>query len=293
MPLSEINAKNPRTGTPLHFSNNILCSSANAPWRKLVRVEQHERPPCQVEIYFSWDTIVVHSRRGTVEQRADGGPLQKFVIKTADVQIYPAGMAIRAETPDAMNYVVIQVHPNLLSAVGNELEKPAKLEPMLATRDIHIERISTLLHTEVQSGCASGQLYGETLGRALTTYLLQHYSDGPSRRPEHKGGLPGSSINRVVEYIQAHAGEDIALQELADLAHLSPYHFCRLFKQSTGLTPYQYVLRFRIERAKQLLSRNLDITSVGLQLGFKDQSHFTAIFRKLTGMTPNRWRRGS
>ncbi|MGH8000244.1 MAG: helix-turn-helix domain-containing protein, partial [Brasilonema sp.] len=73
------------------------------------------------------------------------------------------------------------------------------------------------------------------------------------------------------------------------------YYFCQLFKQSLGITPYQYVLQLRVERAKQLLkNQKITICDVALACGFANQSHFTKHFRKLTGMTPKAyWKHSS
>ncbi|WP_256478965.1 helix-turn-helix transcriptional regulator [Chroococcidiopsis sp. CCMEE 29] len=81
------------------------------------------------------------------------------------------------------------------------------------------------------------------------------------------------------------------LAHLAKLVGMSQYYFCHLFKRSMGVTPYQYVLQQRIERSKQLLKQNeLSIAEIALMCGFKNQSHLTTFFRKLTGITPKVFR---
>src|SRR6185436_19413981 len=101
-------------------------------------------------------------------------------------------------------------------------------------------------------------------------------------------------LDRAVEYLQAHLGEDISLREIAAEAGLSPYHFARLFKESTSLTPHQYLIRCRVERGKGLLQvADNSIGDVALQVGFCDQSHFSAHFKRVYGVTPREFVRRS
>jgi AraC family transcriptional regulator len=104
-------------------------------------------------------------------------------------------------------------------------------------------------------------------------------------------GLSKYKLQQIQEYIHAHLDRDIKLTELAALSGVSHYYFCRQFKRSLGISPYQYVLQQRVERAKQLLKfRDVAISEIALECGFANQSHFTKHFRKLTGITPNRFR---
>jgi AraC family transcriptional regulator len=109
---------------------------------------------------------------------------------------------------------------------------------------------------------------------------------------ESRGGLPGRKLRTVLEYIHQHLVADLTLRELAAVAHVSPYDFAQLFKISTGLSPRQYVIARRVERAKQLLRGEDDLTlaQVGGRAGFRDQGHFTRFFKRFFGVTPKRFR---
>jgi len=105
------------------------------------------------------------------------------------------------------------------------------------------------------------------------------------------GGLSGYKLRLVKEFIDAHLEDDLGLAEIAAVANLSQFHFARAFRKSTGLTPQHYLMERRIERAKQLLAKDeLPIVEISLLTGFKNQSHFTTLFRRFTNSTPKTWR---
>jgi AraC family transcriptional regulator len=100
-----------------------------------------------------------------------------------------------------------------------------------------------------------------------------------------------SGLRRVLEHMQEHLAQDLSLAELAGMVQMSPYYFSRLFKQSTGLSPHQYILQQRIEWAKRLLAdARLPIAATAYHVGFASQAHFTKIFRQWVGTTPRQYR---
>ena len=108
---------------------------------------------------------------------------------------------------------------------------------------------------------------------------------------DFEGGLEPDKLQIVINYINDYLSQDLHLAELANLVQISPYYFGRLFKQSTGITPHQYVTQCRIEKAQQFLKRrDLSITYISQQIGFHDQSHFSKTFSKIVGLTPKKYR---
>lgn len=107
---------------------------------------------------------------------------------------------------------------------------------------------------------------------------------------QNAGGLPRYKLQQVIAYMDEQLAERLSLETIARQIGISPFYFCHLFKQSMGISPYQYLLQQRIERAKQLLLQNRpNIADVALAVGFSNQSHFTRQFKQMVGVTPKRW----
>jgi AraC family transcriptional regulator len=155
-----------------------------------------------------------------------------------------------------------------------------------------IGRLAALGRLELNEGGVGGRLYIEGIASALAVHLLR--GSGLSRRSPipHKGGLAPGQIRRVLEYIEAHLTGELGLVELAAIVELSPHYFGEAFRISTGRSPHRYVMERRIEWARDLL-RDADcpIGDIAYAAGFSSQSHFTANFRRVTGVTPGRFRR--
>jgi AraC family transcriptional regulator len=134
--------------------------------------------------------------------------------------------------------------------------------------------------------------YAETLALSLL-WELRHAADPKrSRLNPVRGGLTARQLMRVREFIDAQIPNEITISDLATLAGLSHYHFIRAFKDTVGLTPYQYVLSERTRRARALLSNPaLSLADVAYGAGFSDVSHLNRVFRKFNGITPIAFRR--
>jgi AraC family transcriptional regulator len=106
--------------------------------------------------------------------------------------------------------------------------------------------------------------------------------------------LPAYTLRRVTQYIQENLRRDLRLVELSALVHMSPYHFARLFKRSTGVPPHRFLVRRRIDEARALLAaRTVPVAEVAQLVGFRTPSHFTTTFRRVTGITPTAYRSGA
>lgn len=115
-----------------------------------------------------------------------------------------------------------------------------------------------------------------------------------SSKPKQPSEIPQVRLNRVIEFVESHLASDLCVSTLAAVAGMSSYHFCRSFKQTTGITPHRYVLSRRMEQAKILLEKNgASLLEVAEQVGFNDQSQFTRVFHRMVGLTPAQFRKES
>lgn len=160
-------------------------------------------------------------------------------------------------------------------------------------RDRKLENICRQLCRELSLRGKADRLHVETLAIETASLLLQEYSTSSAgAKGVPRGGLTHHRARRVIEYVEANLGRAVTVQELADIAELSTYHFVRVFKNTLGLTPYQYVLERRVERAKELLrGKTAILAEVGLSTGFGSQSHFTDAFHRTVGATPAEFQR--
>ena len=158
-------------------------------------------------------------------------------------------------------------------------------------QDPLLEQISFTLWRELEQPSPAGKLYAQTAAQLLAVHLLRHYTSAGGAFKDPAPGLTQQQLRRVMDFVQAHLGQDVSLEALAQQTGFSPYHFARLFRQTTGESPHQFVLRQRIEQAQRLLNEtDLPLAHVALESGFANQSHLTQTFKRFLGLTPRAYR---
>jgi AraC family transcriptional regulator len=166
------------------------------------------------------------------------------------------------------------------------------LSPRLFFEDTTLWDTAVKLRKQSESAGSDHRLYFEALGVVLAHELVRLNAGIRSVVTPVRGGLAGWQQRIVTSYIEEHLSEQIPLTTLARLVRLSPYYFCRAFKQSLGMPPHRYHNSRRIEQAKTLLAKpGLSVTDIGLTVGFGETSSFSAAFRKATGFTPSDYHR--
>lgn len=240
-----------------------------------------------------------------VAQRAGGGRVSRRLVGRGDSAVVPAGLASEWRWGERGEGRADSLHLYLAPALIREAAEGAGVDPdrleivgVVGAHDAQIERIGLSFLPELEAEePLGGGLFAGALARALAVHLLRERSTlgrrarrAASREPE--GGLPGLALKRATDYVGDNLAGDLPLAEIAREANTSPYHFSRLFKESTGLSPHQYVIRQRVERARELLTgSDLPLHEVAAAAGFADQSHMGRHLKRLLGVPPARLRR--
>ncbi|MDQ3910312.1 MAG: AraC family transcriptional regulator [Actinomycetota bacterium] len=257
-------------------------------------VEEIALPPLPSHV------VVVGLTHHTVDlvQRLDG-KLYEGPCRQGDVSIVPVGTAVEVEFKERVESDVLNLHLGdaFLREVAQSVEVDSDdLEVMLrvVTPAPQIEQIGLSLTAELEAdGIVGSKLYAESLANALAISLIRDHSSLGRKAlrkatREHTGGLSKRALKSVTDYIGDNlANRDLTLAEIAGVAHMSPYHFSRLFKASTGLAPHQFVIERRVRRARELLgSTALPIAEIALLCGFAHQSHLNRHFKRIFGTSP-------
>lgn len=264
-------------------------SSGKTLWNGM-SLEHHYLPPGETPEYsLEQFVITINLGQSFQVERILDRHLQAGLMFTGAVALCPmhTSQAIRWDR-DA-NILLLNLEPELLTRNAVELLDTDRYEmlPHLVTQDVLIHQIGLGLKAQLKTKGSDSRLYAESAATFLAVHLLQNYSTRKFSIREYEGGLPQQKLKQAVDYIQDHLAQEISLNAIADYLDISRYYFCRLFKQSTGFSPHQYVIQQRVERAKQLLQRGgMSIADVAQVCGFTHQSHLNRHFKRLTGVTP-------
>ena len=241
-------------------------------------------------------TLVVHEGAPfeLAWRPSDRRHAERYTVASGQFHVTPAHHPVHVAWRGTQRSLTIALTDAFIQkAIGESFDgKLPELRPRVALHDPEIEKLVASLSRDVNLDDPYSRLYRDHVGAILAFRLFATYGETAKSLPTPRGGLVPSCQRRLLDYIEAHLTEEICLDQLAQEAGLSPYHFSKAFKTSFGVPPWRYVTERRIHRAKELLlDGSPSITEIAHDLGFSSHSHFTAVFRKTTGRPPSHFRR--
>lgn len=209
------------------------------------------------------------------------------------LNITPGGSRVRLNIGEARADVIHFYLPDRIISEVSESQVPIEWIDPKNAEDRVVAEIAAAAARVLRTGGAVGRLRAHAAILELAAHLLERHTTcpPPSTSSAH-GGLPPARLRAALERMGDDLQDEPSLLDLAQIAHVSPKHFARAFKQSTGLTAHGWLMRRRMARAQAMLTGGADpIAEIAVACGFADQSHFTAAFRKALGVTPASYRR--
>lgn len=270
--------------SPLLQSQNIVSD--------ILRVEHHYQPAnreseCCLPTYL----LSIHLGQPIQLERTVDGQRSSDRLTQGDIMITPPHLHRKLFWDTDADFLLLRLEPKLFASAAYESVKAYReIVPQLKVCDPLIQQVGLALKAELEFDGLSDRLYAETMANALAVHLLRHYSNHKQQIKPYSGRLPNHKLQQAIDYIQTHLAEDISLEAIAAELDMSQYHFARLFKQSTGYSPYQYVIEQRINLAQKLMTQeHRSIANIALRVGFASQSQFGRHFKRLLGVTPKQF----
>jgi AraC family transcriptional regulator len=245
--------------------------------------------------------LVINLGRQYQAERWIDGKFYQHRMQPGNFTVFPAGISYRVAWDRPQELLMVGFDPSLIQQKILELNDLRKSQLSVnykgeifsqhKFKDPLIYQLGLALKTELNANRSTDRLYTESLTDTLLVHLLRLCSSQTHLASSFNQGLSKLQLQVVIDYIQANIDRNLSLTELASITQLGSHHFSNLFKRSTGLSPYQYVMQQRLNKAKELL-RNTDrsIIDIAIQTGFANQSHLTTAFRKHLSIAPRNYR---
>ncbi|NOK59166.1 MAG: hypothetical protein GFH27_549283n373 [Chloroflexi bacterium AL-W] len=268
-----------------------VLSSQSLGWYGIVVEKRHHQANEFTYPGFDHHLISIHVGPPIELEQTHGKRTHTAQVHKGCISLLPAGDASTWQHRDAAHFINLQLEPSFVTFIAERSGMPdgdkLELVDIFSSPNHQIEQLGLLLVDELTTHGATGRLYAESLATALVTHLIRHHAVFPAVLPPSGTRLSQQEIQHVIAYINDCLRQDISLTELADLVDLSPNYFVNQFRQAMGISPYRYVIKQRVNRARTLLMESTKtIAEIATEVGFFDQSHLTRHMHRLHGITP-------
>ena len=220
------------------------------------------------------------------------------VVRPRQFFVIPANEGSEWHRHGTSDMLMMYLRQDMLDGIARDLgscsDRPIGLDLGLGVSDPLLEQMAMALLDTLRRPEDRGSVrYVESVVHVMAAHLLRRYSPLKSGGAAHDGSQTAHRLERVLELIEAHIGDETCLDKLAQDAGMSLSYLTRVFSKTYGTTIHQYILQRRVERAKSLLAATDEaIADIAYRTGFSSQSHLASTFKKLTGVTPGAYRYG-
>lgn len=225
------------------------------------------------------------------------GRARRYLRDPGSINFAPPGATVAWQLDSRLTLLKLSIPRTLIKAAARDLETDAKSLDFRCVSRVHVPQIEWLtraLYTEDTAGNPNGLIFSETLSLAISMALIRQFADAAPVSAGPRGRLTPVQVKRISDYVYANLGrQDLSVSELASVAGTSFSHFKALFKRSTGVAAYRFVVQCRVTQAALLLRRgHLTISEVAAETGFSHATHLARWTRRLLGTNPAHLREG-
>ena len=290
-----LNYSRERATTMSHFlaeraGFSPVLSSKQLDWEGIV-VEQRHHPAGTIDAPpLGAHLIAIYNGAACPIVQKRDGRTYKGILTPGHTSIVPTETKSYWAMDGVTDVLNIDIMPSFIERVAVECNldpNRVELANHFGVFDPRIKQIGCLLKQELQTGGMGGKMLAESLANALVVYLLRQYSANQPQISINTSKLSRIDLQQATSYIHDNLDADLSLTKLAEIVNLSKFHFARSFKQTTGISPHQYVIRTRVEKAKQLLATGkFSVGEVASFVGFAHQSHLASHMKRTLGVLP-------
>jgi AraC family transcriptional regulator len=236
--------------------------------------------------------LVMALRTGSIELGLRRSEMIRVTFGAGEMSLVPRHFEKWIRTDDLhLLYLSIGISDAALTAASAGPSGEVELRRVDRLVDARLSALVASVNAERIAGFPSGRLFLDSVEQALAAALVNGYAVRHCSVQTHRGGLGCARLRRIKEFIDVKIEDELTLWEMAQAVELSTAHFSRMFRKSTGESPHHFVLRHRVERAKEMLrAAEARVLDVAVACGFKTQQHFARVFRRMCGASPTEYR---